>query len=289
MGVSNSVHSALLLVALLFCVHLRLVPAMTNNDMLLRIHQEEDEASWAYPHAAGNTLLEDRIWDGGGHNLTSLFNELDVVVNQNLDVLYPKEGGTEDAGTEIQQQQYDAWAQDNRVQTICETGFNAGHSALRFLAMSSAKAKVYEFDMGSHNYSHPSAALLQKWFPERLTVTWGDSTKTLPEFVQKNPGVKCDVLVVDGGHQYEVSLSDLISFSKMAATGNRLTIDDTPCNAGYCPGPTQAWEVLKASGCISEDRAQPMGQFRGFKTGRFNHACATPPPNLLTRSRESRP
>merc|ERR1719229_40826 len=60
-----------------------------------------------------------------------------------------------EAGKEAQQAQYDAWAQDGALGTVCEVGFGAGHSALRFLAQGAAR--VYEFDSGQHPYSRVAA------------------------------------------------------------------------------------------------------------------------------------
>ena len=74
------------------------------------------------------------------------------------------------------------------MKTICEVGFNAGHSALRWLTHSSAKAaflsmlvhrlhlkwfdglelEVLSFDLGDHPYSRPAAMWLASQFPEKL-------------------------------------------------------------------------------------------------------------------------
>ena len=52
---------------------------------------------------------------------------------------------------------YIEMAQDESVHTICETGFNAGHSSLIWL-LANPTAKVYSFDLGEHDYSRPAAA-----------------------------------------------------------------------------------------------------------------------------------
>mmetsp|Transcript_49266 Transcript_49266/g.147153 ORF Transcript_49266/g.147153 Transcript_49266/m.147153 type:complete len:88 (-) Transcript_49266:3-266(-) len=83
----------------------------------------------------------------------------------------------------------------------------------------------------------------------------------------------CDIIVVDGGHAYDVALSDLKGFAKMAAPGNILTIDDTPCSGWWCDGPRQAWQELVKLGCIEQTREVPMESGRGFTMGRYT-PCA---------------
>jgi len=203
----------------------------------------------------------------------------DTVMSQLQDALKKAgqevtEGHTEDEGPlKIQTDQYDQWATDVAIKTICETGFNAGHSAARFL--SDGNAKVYEFDFGSHAYAHTAEAFLTAKFPDRLKVTWGDSMKTLPQFHIENPDIKCDLVSVDGGHSFEVADADLRNFAQMASSKHFLVIDDTPCETWSCEGPMQAWKNLVQQGCIKELRQVNMGTNRGFTTGQY-----TPCPSL---------
>lgn len=166
-----------------------------------------------------------------------------------------------------QARHYNRWAHMINA-TICETGFNAGHSALRFLAQSPMN-KVFEWDIGDHDYARPAHDYLSKLYPGRLTVTWGDSTKTLPGFKSTQPDVSCDLLIVDGGHDHDVALADLVNFAALAATEHILTIDDTPCERSWCEGPTRAWKELIADGCIEETESIPMGFDQGFSVGRY--------------------
>uniref|UniRef100_A0A7S0AWE8 Cephalosporin hydroxylase n=1 Tax=Pyrodinium bahamense TaxID=73915 RepID=A0A7S0AWE8_9DINO len=177
------------------------------------------------------------------------------------------EGNSGQQPAHKEQVRYNEWATNGHLSTLCETGFNAGHSALRFLALS--EAHVYEFDLGEHPYAMPAEGFLTDSFPGRLNVTWGDSTRTLPSFHEAHPLVKCSLMIVDGGHSYEVALSDLKSFAKMAADEHILAIDDTPCAKSYCEGPTRAWAELTASGCIEQLERVPMGAGRGFSVGRY--------------------
>jgi hypothetical protein len=176
------------------------------------------------------------------------------------------EGHTEEAGPQLEQtKQYDLWAQSGPL-AVCETGFNAGHSALRFLSQSGAT--LYEFDLGGHNYSQIGADYLMSKYPGRLNVFWGDSTKTMPAFRANHSGVKCDLMIVDGGHGYPIARSDLLNFALMAKPDAILAIDDAPCAPSWCEGPQQAWDELVQHGCITAPKAVPMGPDRGFSYGR---------------------
>ena len=112
------------------------------------------------------------------------------------------------------------------VNTICETGFNAGHGTLQWLT-GSDHAHVYSFDIGTHFYTHPMADYLNSTFPGRLHLTFGDSTETLPRFAASHPEVKCDVILVDGGHSHRVASGDLTNFRKLVnVERNVLVLDD---------------------------------------------------------------
>eukprot|EP00929_Paragymnodinium_shiwhaense_P052694 TRINITY_DN2639_c0_g1_i2.p1 TRINITY_DN2639_c0_g1~~TRINITY_DN2639_c0_g1_i2.p1 ORF type:complete len:361 (+),score=58.12 TRINITY_DN2639_c0_g1_i2:131-1213(+) len=155
-------------------------------------------------------------------NLTA---ELDAAINTST------EGHTEAEGElAAQTDMYDTWATMDNISTICETGFNAGHSALRFLSQS-VKSHIYEFDLGEHAYGKIAEQFLTGRFPGRLTVTWGSSVETLPKFAMSNPDVKCDLVIVDGDHAYATAIADLVHFAPMASPHHILTIDDTPCEA----------------------------------------------------------
>ncbi|CAM9373070.1 unnamed protein product, partial [Choristocarpus tenellus] len=49
----------------------------------------------------------------------------------------------------------------DRVTTVCEVGFNAGHSALNWLLNSRPDTKVISFDLGEHPYVGHAAQFLQ--------------------------------------------------------------------------------------------------------------------------------
>eukprot|EP00747_Dinoflagellata_sp_TGD_P181275 gnl/TRDRNA2_/TRDRNA2_35060_c0_seq1.p1 gnl/TRDRNA2_/TRDRNA2_35060_c0~~gnl/TRDRNA2_/TRDRNA2_35060_c0_seq1.p1 ORF type:complete len:302 (+),score=35.93 gnl/TRDRNA2_/TRDRNA2_35060_c0_seq1:76-981(+) len=197
------------------------------------------------------TLTELELW----------YQKLDQRLRDHSAFLSSREGGLVGSG------QYDTWAEAGIFHTVCQTGFDGGYSALRFLVQS--KAHVYEFDLGEQDHAKVSAEFLKESFPERFTVLWGDSLKSIPEFRVKNPDVWCDLVIVDGGRDLAVAEADLWNFKQITSSNSLVAIDDTPCDASYCSGPTQAWNLLVSKGCISETLAVPLTGENGFRFGKF--------------------
>ena len=144
---------------------------------------------------------------------------------------------------------YTLLARQPWVNQICEIGFNAGHSALYWLA-SSNRTKLLSFDLGSHDYAKVMAGFMTSAYPGRFEIVWGDSTKTVPEFVKTSKvsgkTLSCDVIVVDGGHSYEIAIADLRNMQAFAMSPRHLLLmDDMPCKAPYCLGPDRAWRELR--------------------------------------------
>ena len=164
-------------------------------------------------------------------------------------------------------------ARQSWVQQVCEIGFNAGHSALYWLA-SSNKTRLLSFDLGSHDYAKVMATYMKSVYPDRFQIVWGDSTKSVPNYVQSltssGSSLACDVIVVDGGHAYEIALADIKNMRAFAKSPRHLVIvDDAPCVAFYCDGPIKAMrelrQILKPMfGCIHYPQ---MG--RGFSLGYY--------------------
>ena len=164
-------------------------------------------------------------------------------------------------------------ARQSWVRQVCEIGFNAGHSALYWLA-SSNNTRLVSFDLGSHDYAKVMAGYMKTAFPDRFHIVWGDSTKSVPEYVQNltllgNP-LSCDVIVIDGGHSYKVALADMQNMRAFARSPRHLVvIDDTPCVAEYCENTARALREMRHSikpvfGCIHYPQL-----IRGFSVGYY--------------------
>ena len=78
------------------------------------------------------------------------------------------------------------------ISTVCEVGFNAGHSALAWLE-GMPHVNVVSFDLGAHQYVTAAYEVLNDMYPNRLTLLLGDSAETIPMFIAKNPDFRYDV------------------------------------------------------------------------------------------------
>ena len=156
------------------------------------------------------------------------------------------------------------------VKTVCETGFNAGHSSFLWLS-ANPNLRVYSFDIGVHKYAKKMANHLQSQFPNRLNVTWGDSTKTLPTFRSNHLDVKCDLVIIDGGHSVEVAISDFDNFYHLASDIHVVLMDDHPAiKADWSVGPRAAWERGKLTGHLYEIGGCTVASLRrGISLGFF--------------------
>jgi len=113
----------------------------------------------------------------------------------------------------------------------CEVGLNGGHSAGAVLA-ARAKARVLAFDLAAFPFSEPVAEFLTVTFNGRFEVVWGDSKVTVPLFsanrtAANTEGRKCDVIFVDGGHEYEDITADIHNLRELAHSKTVLFFDDT--------------------------------------------------------------
>lgn len=135
------------------------------------------------------------------------------------------------------------------VHTVCETGFNAGHSAFNYLT-ANRRLVVHSFDIGIHPYTSIIAANMSQWmFPGRLFLHTGDSRSSIPNFLTKNTRVRCSLIFVDGGHRYDVALADCINFGSIADVENGAAVmfdDYWPFNHG------PAWDFMVKHGYIDE-------------------------------------
>lgn len=145
------------------------------------------------------------------------------------------------------------WAGSQAKKSILEIGFNAGHSSLLFLTAASASlSELTVFDLGEHAYVRPCLEYIKNSFPNTdIQYTEGDSTRTLPSFLQANANKKryYDVVHVDGGHQREIVLSDVACAVDLVAPNGLLILDDT--NIDYI---NEIADACVASGAFTEEK-----------------------------------
>lgn len=125
------------------------------------------------------------------------------------------------------------------VTTICEIGFNAGHSALRWL-WAAPQANVIMFDLWEKEYNEKAEEYIRSprndhLKPNRLKIIKGNSLLTVRQFHADHPLTKCNIISVDGGHSYEVALKDILNMHFLADKNfHILFVDDTNCDAYWC-------------------------------------------------------
>lgn len=132
---------------------------------------------------------------------------------------------------------------------VCEIGFNAGHSAALWLS-ANPESTVSVFDLWSHSYADAGFDFLKQRYGSRITAYKGDSITTL----QSTKLPRCDVISVDGGHDYEHALIDLFQFKRLAFKHTIGFIDDTNCNQPWCKGPNKAVDFAVISKLITITR-----------------------------------
>ena len=115
------------------------------------------------------------------------------------------------------------------VRTICEVGFNAGHSTALWLAANPA-ATIHSFDLFRANYSIQTLMYLQGRFPGRIVAHSGDSTKSIPATSLSTP---CDLAHVDGRHSYLNVVQDFVNLLVKSRDDSLFLFDDQ-CDAARC-------------------------------------------------------
>jgi len=87
------------------------------------------------------------------------------------------------------------------VKTVCEVGFNSGHSALAFL-MGNPKIRYVSFDLLGLPWTKEMIEFMQGAFPEQITLVPGRSLESIPSWDPKSFAgfTGCDLISADGKH-----------------------------------------------------------------------------------------
>eukprot|EP01062_Namystynia_karyoxenos_P062693 TRINITY_DN55562_c0_g1_i1.p1 TRINITY_DN55562_c0_g1~~TRINITY_DN55562_c0_g1_i1.p1 ORF type:complete len:433 (+),score=129.25 TRINITY_DN55562_c0_g1_i1:90-1301(+) len=151
--------------------------------------------------------------------------------------------------------------------TLCETGFNAGHSAVTFL-LAQPRLTMHSFDLFIQAYSESALAFVRAVFgAARMHLHAGDSAKSLA--AQHAQGqLRCDVLSVDGAHSYKACLGDVQGLGKLLARDNTpILMDDTAEGFEMKGGPAEVWRKLKRERRLRQTRCVPLGVVTQWKRG----------------------
>ena len=117
---------------------------------------------------------------------------------------------------------------NRRIKNILEIGFNAGHSAEVILS-ANKEAHVTSFDLGAHSYAYVGKAYIDKKFPGRHTIIYGDSKITVPKQegnLPKSNNGHYECFFIDGGHDYETAKADIQNCSRLARPCAMVMMDD---------------------------------------------------------------
>jgi len=151
--------------------------------------------------------------------------------------------------------------------SIMEIGFNTGHSALLFLAMTPPEVKVVSFDLGEYAHVFVGKRYIDQVFPGRHTLVTGDSNTTVPNYEEQiahrmkipatAPPLLFDFIFIDGGNKGDIPLNDILNSKRLARGEDSIVaIDDImrepSREAHYTIEPTKAWSKLISVGHIHE-------------------------------------
>jgi predicted O-methyltransferase YrrM len=132
---------------------------------------------------------------------------------------------------------------------VGEIGFNVGFSSYAFLSADS-ETRVFSFDISKRASLRAAKRLIDKRFPTRHTLIYGDSRKTVPEFKSRNPALHFDLVFIDGSHEYEVVKADIVNMKPLCTENTVVVLDDF---APWSVGPTQAWTEAIQEGIVRQD------------------------------------
>lgn len=148
------------------------------------------------------------------------------------------------------------------VKNITEIGFCLGHSSEVFLC-ARPDVKVVSFDMMYHWFNYAGKQYIDMKHPGRHQLVQGDSLREVPLFTKKNKGMIFDLILIDGGHEYEVALEDIINMQYLAGPDTILIMDDTDFEPV-----ARAWNECIENGLVEEfEKRSDCGL--GWTRGRY--------------------
>jgi predicted O-methyltransferase YrrM len=172
--------------------------------------------------------------------------------------------------------------------TICEVGFNAGHSAVVWLE--ATRAKLVEFDLLNLDYSRASRRFVESRYPGRITFHQGPSRLTLPlyaERVANGTAPACDLWLLDGDHGKNVQ-HDFMNAIAASRPGTIVIADDAGLAFPYV---RRFCRTYVASGGIRErtctsTRVHRSGAEKTWCIGRVTHWAANNVAQLQLRIKQ---
>lgn len=112
-------------------------------------------------------------------------------------------------------------------------------------------------------------AFVDQTFGGRFEIIRGNTLVTMPAAVRARQ-LRCDVWSIDGGHKYNVALSDLRHAHKLARPSNILIMDDLRCAWWWCAPVSRAWDEARSVGIASQTGCMVSSCCTGWCTGAFS-------------------
>lgn len=132
------------------------------------------------------------------------------------------------------------WCGKQATSTICEIGFNAGHSSLLLLlgaqlaqqrsGREDNKIQFIIFDICEHQYTMKCLNYIGSVFPNvQFQFIAGDSIQTVPAWLSHSEALlgTIDVIHIDGGHTYDCITNDFKNMDQLLKLDGIMIVDDT--------------------------------------------------------------
>jgi len=152
-------------------------------------------------------------------------------------------------------------------------GFNIGHSSELFLNFDK-DITVTSFDKCRHHYWHIGKKYIDDNYPNRHTLIKGNSSVSVPNYINDNKNKTFDLIFIDGCHKYHIALQDIQNCKKLANENTIVIMDDTIYKKrwknGSTKGPTQVWKEMLNSDGVKELGRQEYGVGNGLSWGKYN-------------------
>jgi len=113
-----------------------------------------------------------------------------------------------------------------KIRRIAEIGFNGGHSAENFFERCPNLELLIAFDLNAYTCTRFAAEYFYKTYVDRFALILGDSLVTVTEFHLQNPNLLFDLIYIDGCHDFEWVLGDIMNAQKIAHNQTIVWLDD---------------------------------------------------------------
>ena len=134
------------------------------------------------------------------------------------------------------------------------------------------KLNIISFDLGKFQSIDIGKQYIDMKYPNRHKLIKGDSKKTLVEFIKKQPK-KFDIILIDGGYDYETVLSDITNCKYLAHPDTLLIVNNVLHNNRYIKywnkEPTKIWNKLVNDKVVIKKEHMDINTGRGNVIGKY--------------------